>query len=486
MNPPLSLEGALSELARRDLVTFSKRVLPSWEPALHLTYIAGLLQKLEQTRGRLIISLPVRHGKSVLASQIFSAWYLGRHPSHSIILASYSDALATSHARIAKHIIEGDRYPFPGVKLSQDSTSVQRFNLEQGGGLRALGTGAGISGYGADVLIGDDLLHDGLSQSEKDACWQWWQQVAVGRLNPGGKILLIGARLAPDDLIGRLLESEDADLYEYVRIPAIAEDDDILGRAKGEALWPERMGLAELEERRVAMGSNAFAAQFMQEALPSSGRIFDLSWFGTYERMPEPQAPVYNPLDRYYANPLSAARRPADDFLTLTSVDAAAKQTDSGSYSAIVTLVTDGQNIYVAEVERMRVDFPELRRRTIAHCARWNSRTIVIEEAAFGSRLIGDLKASSSLSVLTADPFGRSKEERAIHVLPLIESGRVFLPVRALWLEDFRREIASFPGRFTDQTDALCWGLAYIFRLQRVLKENAAFDRQMESFSLFR
>jgi predicted phage terminase large subunit-like protein len=246
------------------------------------------------------------------------------------------------------------------------------------------------------------------------------------------------------------------------------------------------MGLAELEERRVAMGSNAFLAQFQQEALPSSGRIFDLSWFGTYERLPEPQAQVYNPLDKWYASPLAVARQAPEDLLTLTSVDAAAKQTDSGSYSAIVTLVTDGQNIYVAEVERMRVDFPELRRRTLVHCARWNSRTIVIEEAAFGSRLIGDFKASSSLSVITADPFGRSKEERAVRVLPLIESGRVFLPVRALWLEDFRRELASFPGRFTDQTDALCWGLAYIFKLQLVLKENAAFDRQMESFSLFR
>lgn len=178
-------------------------------------------------------------------------------------------------------------------------------------------------------------------------------------MNPGGRILIISARQAPDDLIGHLLESEDAALYEYIRLPAIAEDDDPVGRAKGEALWPEHMGLAELEERRISMGSNAFLAQFQQEALPSSGRIFDLSWFGTYERLPEPQVAAWNPLDRCYANPLSAARRPSDDFLTLTGVDAAAKQTDSGSYSAIATLVTDGQNIYVAEVERMRVDFPE-------------------------------------------------------------------------------------------------------------------------------
>jgi hypothetical protein len=48
----------------------------------------------------------------------------------------------------------------------------------------------------------------------------------------------------------------------------------------------------------------------------------------------------------------------------------------------------------------------------IAHCERWQSDAVVIEEAAFGSRLLGDLRATTSLSVIAADPFKRGKEER--------------------------------------------------------------------------
>jgi hypothetical protein len=74
----------------------------------------------------LSIALPVRHGKSVICSQIFPAWYVGRHPGEPIILASHSESLAIAHSRIAKRIIEDPSYPFSDVKMSPDSASVQR------------------------------------------------------------------------------------------------------------------------------------------------------------------------------------------------------------------------------------------------------------------------------------------------------------------------------------------------------------------------
>jgi hypothetical protein len=157
-------------------------MMPGWQQARHLEFIAEKLMALEAgTIRKAICSVPVRHGKSVLASQLFAAWYLGRNPTHSVILASYSDSLATNHSRIAKHLIESDKFPFTGMKLSLDSTSVQRFNLEQGGGLRALGTGAGISGHGADLLILDDPLHDGFSEVEKQQSWSWYTDICVRR-----------------------------------------------------------------------------------------------------------------------------------------------------------------------------------------------------------------------------------------------------------------------------------------------------------------
>ena len=164
--------------------------MPGWQPARHLEFIARKLMALEAGEIRkAICSIPVRHGKSVLASQLFAAWYLGRNPTHSVILASYSDSLATNHSRVAKHLVEDDKFPFLSLKIASDSTSVQRFNVVQGGGLRAMGTGAGISGHGADLLILDDPLHDGFSEVEKQQAWSWYTDICVPRLNPGGRTL---------------------------------------------------------------------------------------------------------------------------------------------------------------------------------------------------------------------------------------------------------------------------------------------------------
>lgn len=319
----------------------------------------------------------------------------------------------------------------------------------------------------------------------RNEAWSWWQEIAVPRLNPGGRVLIVSARLCPDDLVGRILESEDAPSYTYVRFPAIAEEDDPLGREPGEALWPEMIPLSEINARRAAMTQNAFAARLQQEALPSSGRVFDLSWFPEYDRIPKPVVRPFDPLSHWHRSPLLEAEKSPSDFMTVTAVDGAAKATDSGSYSAIATVISDGTDIYVAEVERGRWDFAPLRQRVIAHCERWQSDAVVIEEAAFGSRLLGDLRATTGLSVIAADPFKRGKEERAEKIIPLCEAGRVRLPKRAFWKEDFVRELASFPGRFTDQTDAFVWSLLYVHKLQYIRRDTEAFNRQMEGFSLF-
>jgi hypothetical protein len=100
-------------------------------------------------------------------------------------------------------------------------------------------------------------LHDSFSEVEKAQCWEWWRDVMVPRQNPGGRILIIGARLSSDDLIGRILESDAGSEYTYISLPAVAGEDDVLGRQSGEALWPERIPLSELFDRKNSMTNSA-------------------------------------------------------------------------------------------------------------------------------------------------------------------------------------------------------------------------------------
>jgi hypothetical protein len=218
---PIMGQAAEEELARRRLLNFATRIYPGFETPPHLRYIAELLEKLE--RGdirRLCISCTERHGKSVLCSQVFPAFFVGRNPKKNVILASHSEALAILHSRAAKHLVEDDRWPWPDIALSSDSASVQRWNVSQGGGMYAIGVGGGITGRGSDLLLIDDALHDGLSQAERDSAWLWFTEVAYPRLEPGGRVVVVSARFACDDLVGRIADSEEASEWTFVRFPA--------------------------------------------------------------------------------------------------------------------------------------------------------------------------------------------------------------------------------------------------------------------------
>src|SRR5205814_6429288 len=59
----------------------------------------------------------------------------------------------------------------------------------------------------------------------------------------------------------------------------------------------------------------------------------------------------------------------------------------------------------------------------------------------------------------------RDKLSRAHAVSAAVESGRVFLPERAPWLEDFLLELQLFPaGKHDDQVDSVTQALTYLNR----------------------
>ena len=87
-----------------------------------------------------------------------------------------------------------------------------------------------------------------------------------------------------DDLVGRLLsadrrrELEAAGVmtsWSKLRLPAIAEDDDPLGRKAGEALFPERYPLPALKEQMANLGQYLAAALYTGEPVRKGGNYVD-------------------------------------------------------------------------------------------------------------------------------------------------------------------------------------------------------------------
>jgi len=439
------------ELARRRLLDFAKRVYPQFQDPPHIRFIAELLESIERGdagRRRVLICVPVRHGKSVIASQVFPAWFLGRHPKHDVILASHSEDLATRNSRIAKELFEDKAWPFE-ARLSRDSTAAGRWNTTAGGGCYAIGVGGGITGRGANVLIVDDALHDGLSESERETAWRWYSEVAVPRLEPGGAVIVVGARFAGNDLCGRILESEDGPNWLVVRLPAIAEADDPLGRALGDPLWPERISLAELEMRRVQMGSRAFESQFQQNPLPVGGGLIKAEWLQ----------------HRYTTIP--------DDLKITAALDVASKTSLANDFTALIVLGSTKAHHLVLDVQRRRVDFPDLKRMVLAAYETHRPSVIYVEDASGGIPLVQELKRETALPIVPVTAKG-SKIARVEAVTGILESGKLLLPdeskVPAPWLLEFERELLGFPGaKHDDQVDALALGLAKLASRSREL-----------------
>lgn len=457
---PAIAEGASAELARRNLLDFGKLVYPEFAAPKHIRYIASLLEDLEAGKiRRLCIATPVRHGKSVICSQLFPAWYLGRRPKENVILASHSESLAVLHSRIAKSIVDdSSQYPFE-AKISSDSASVQRWNLTVGGGMYAIGVGGAITGRGANLLILDDALHDGLSESERDSAWTWFSTVAVPRLEPGGRILVVSARMAYDDIMGHLQESEEAAEWKFISLPAICNsEEDLLGRAIGEPLWPERVSLEELESRRVAMGSAAFSCQLQQDPTPSGGTLWDRSWLEhRYDSLPDRRGPQ----DTRPAWQRNSISLPELDFapVVIMACDSAWKTGLSNDFSVIVTIMSDGKNFYVMNVWRKRVEYPELLAAVVSQYQAYLPDSLYVEEAASGYALVQDLKRSSGLPIVAVKPDS-SKTARAETISPLLEAGRVLFPKSAPWLEETLQELVRFPAaRHDDIVDALVLGI---------------------------
>ena len=103
------------ELARRE---FLKRDLLAFTQLFEPNYLAGWVHKdichrLERfsrevrdgRSPRLMLLMPPRHGKSLLASQIFPAWHLGHRPDHEVINAGYNVDLPTRFSRDRKSVV---------------------------------------------------------------------------------------------------------------------------------------------------------------------------------------------------------------------------------------------------------------------------------------------------------------------------------------------------------------------------------------------
>ena len=140
--------------ARNHLGSYAAALWPPFELLPHLRLLAEHLEAVERGEiDRLMVFMPPRHGKSVLTSTLYPAWYLGRHTDRSIITSSYSQELSLDFGRGVRSFITDPlhRRIFPGCRIVDDNAAAHRLGISAGGNYYAVGAGGSITGRGADL-----------------------------------------------------------------------------------------------------------------------------------------------------------------------------------------------------------------------------------------------------------------------------------------------------------------------------------------------
>lgn len=424
------------DLAFSRLLSYVVYQWPAYQIAPHHRKIAQALHRVERGEiKRLMMFLPPRHGKSMLASEFFPAWYLGRNPNHQIIHVTYGQELADGFGRKVRNQIADPVFSqiFDNVQPAKDSLAAHRFHTTDGGVYHAVGVGGPITGRGSDLLLIDDPIRgreDADSETYRRKMRDWYQAVAYTRLMPGGAIVLIQTRWHQDDLAGWLLSEHAEENWEVISLPAVNES--------GKALWPEAFPIETLNKIKSAIGSRDWNALYQQNPIPDDGGLVKIKWFGRYDTLPESFDRIVHSWD--------TAQKP--------------KQINDPSVGMVFGI--RGSQYFLIDVFRDRCEYPELKRAVVdlangAYCP----NAILIEDKVSGISLVQELRRIGMPPVIAIKP-DKDKIMRMNRVTPMIESGRVFLPYRARWLPEFESEISAFPlGKNDDQCDALSQFLAW-------------------------
>jgi predicted phage terminase large subunit-like protein len=433
--------------ARGDLLQFAHRVYPNFSVGSHHRVMARLFKDVvEGRKSRIIINMPPRHSKSETTSYLLPAWFFGHKPDAKVIMATHTQSLSEDFGRRVRNLIADPDYQeiFPETSLQTDSKSAGVWGTKQGGRYYAVGVGGALAGRGADLLIIDDAHSEQDIKTGTrlafDMAWNWYQTGPRQRLQWGGAVIVCMTRWATYDLTARLLDyaakNPDADQWEVVEFPAILPS--------GKSLWPEKWPLEELLKTKASLDSKYWSAQYMQNPSSDEAAIIGRQEWRVWEKEKPPKCTYL-----------------------IQCLDAAAETNNRSDYTSITTwgvFQNDSEReehqIILLDRVNERMQFPELKAKSIEQFKRWEPDAFIVEKKSSGSALYQELRFMG-LPVQEYTPHRGSgdKVARLNAVADIVRSGKVWIP-DTWWARELIDQVAQFPnGAHDDDVDTTSMAL---------------------------
>lgn len=426
---------------RESFLFFVKQMWPVFISGKHHQIMADAFERVANGElKRLIINMPPRHTKSEFASYLLPAWFLGKFPEKKIIQTAHTAELAVGFGRKVRNLVSSEDYgKVFQTKLSSDSKAAGRWNTDKGGDYFAIGTGGAVTGKGADLLIIDDPHSEQEAKQGNpavyDAVYEWYTSGPRQRLQPGGSIIVVMTRWSKRDLTGQLLKNsskDGTDDWEVIEFPAILPS--------GTPLWPGFWKKEELESIKAEIPVAKWEAQYQQNPTSEEGALIKREYWKIWEKDKPPSCQYI-----------------------IQSWDTAFETSNRADYSACTTWgVFEREdrhgnmvpNIILLDALKIRLEFPDLKKKAIEMYREWNPDTTIIEKRAAGAPLVYELR-KAGVPVSEYTPYkGQDKIARVNSITDLFASGMVWRP-ETRWAEEVMEEMAEFPhGEHDDLTDS--------------------------------
>ncbi len=448
--------------ARDSLSCFAEYINPEEPPAHHHEWMCQRLEEIEARKiMRAMFSMPPGHAKSTYCTHLYPAWYLGRNPDHKYIQGGHTqDFVDEEFGKRVRGIIDSEDYHsiFPDVGLHPTSKAASRFAINKHKGkYLGRGVGQGISGFRANMAAVDDPFasrEDAESPTVRQKVYNWFMSDVTPRLLPRSPLFIVATRWHTDDLCGRLehLNSEKIGLpWMVVNLPALAEDNDPLGREPGEPLWPDFYDLAHMLNLRDTLPPRDWNSLYQGRPTDAIGGTFLPEWIHRYDTLPLNETNEHQVVTRMHIRRI------------VISVDTASKTAERNDWTVITVWIEDAaRKHYLAEVVRRRVEFNDMIALIEDTVDKWNRlipgckvAAILVEDKGSGTQYIQTRTDKAPAPIIPIEVGTLSKEFRFDGVTPMFEGGEVLLPKQASWLAEYEAELLSFPtGTYDDQVDS--------------------------------
>ena len=444
---------------------FCEYMVRAEPPAMHHEFLIDHMEMIHRKEiQRLAISMPPGSAKSTYSSIRFPAWHLGRCPDDRWLQGAHTQTFAKDRlGKPVRGIIADPRYRnvFPDMGISSSSSAADYFEFSNGRGYyKAVGVGVAIAGFRADIGAIDDPLasrEDAESPTIRRKLHEWFMDDFGTRPMPGSPLFVVATRWHEDDLIGHELDRLAAGQAEHdwtvINIPALAGEDDPLGREPGEGLWPEVFGTDFYVNKRRGTVPRTWNSLYQGVPTDTEGGVLKGSDIARYKTPPEDIRSKDGSIYKKVIKKVSL------------SVDCAEKATERSDWTAATVWIetSDGKH-YLVHASRVRKEFTEMMKWIDTLAEQWNVDQVLVEDKGAGTQYIQVRKEKPlGFPVLPISTQNKSKEFRFDGITPMFTSGRALFPEQGNdWIADLEHELLVFPnGKNDDYVDSVSQYLAH-------------------------